>query len=83
MSASWCDCETVDRFAIKGGCRRRYIQARRIGSFFEFTVRCAVPSFALDLGPFIEILSYRAVSDIPVGEPSRGYPRTQLTILTM
>ena|SRR6266576_5649309 len=35
MSASWCACETVDKFAINGGCWRCYVQARRIGSFLD------------------------------------------------
>jgi hypothetical protein len=56
---------------------------RRIGSYLKFTVRCAVPSFALDLGPFLGILSYRKVSGYTSGEPRRGYPKTRLTMLTM
>lgn len=64
---------TVDGFATKG---RRYMQARRIGSLFKIYC-CAVPSFALDLGPFLGILSYKVVSDI------RRVMVIRLTMLTM
>ena len=66
MSASWCACETVDGFAIKGRC-----YARRIGSFVDllyvYAAQFRRPHLILGHSYFLGILLYRADLDIQGG----------------